>query len=123
MTNGQRVTLGVGMMCFSLMGFMPPWVHLRTDAPETRVPAGYAFITIGAQIEPSEEDQPRNGGANNRRGGQRRGTYQGVPLWLWSVEIDTRRLLLQWLAVSLVTGGLVWFQGTRGRGAPSSRSR
>ncbi len=113
MTNRQRLTLGVGMMCFSLMGFMPPWVHVRTDAPDTRRAAGYAFITMSAQIEPSEADQPRDGGSRNSRGGRGRDTYQGAPLRLWSVEVDTGRLLLQWLAVSLATAGLVWFQGTR----------
>lgn len=107
MTNRQRLTLGLGMMCFSLMGFVPPWVHIRTDVPETRVAAGYAFIAIGAQIESSDEDQPRGGGERTRRG---RGTCQGVPLRLWAVEIDTGRLLFQWLAVSLATGGLVWSQ-------------
>ena len=107
MTNRQRLTLGVGMMCFSLMGFIPPWTHVRTDAPDTRVAAGYAFITMGAQIE------PRDGGRRNSRGGRRRDTYQGTPLRLWSVEVDTGRLLLQWLAISLATAGLVWFQGTR----------
>ena len=114
MTHRQRLTLGVGMMYFSLMGFMPPWVHVRTDAPDTRVAAGYAFITMGAQIEPSDEDQPRDGGRRNSRDGRRRDTYPGALLRLWSIEVDTGRLLLQCLAVSLATADLIWLQGTRG---------
>jgi hypothetical protein len=122
MTNRQHLTVGVGMMCFSLMGLMPPWVHIRTDAPDTRISAGYAFITVGAQIEPDEENRPRDGDTRNGRFGRPRRTYRGAPLWLWSVAINTRRLLLQWLAVSLTTAGLVWFLGVRGRSSPPATS-
>ena len=118
MTNRQRLALGVGMMCFSLMGLLPPWVHVRTDEPNTRIAAGYAFITMGAQIEPDEDNRPRDGGTPNGRVGRPRRTYRGAPLGLWSATINLRRLLLQWLGVSLATAGLVWFLGDRGRPSP-----
>ncbi|MAW62857.1 MAG: hypothetical protein CL473_02615 [Acidobacteria bacterium] len=51
MTNHQRLVLGVEMMLFSLTGLMPPWVHVRTDSPTVRIPAGYSFITIGVPVQ------------------------------------------------------------------------
>ncbi len=110
MTIARRVMLSLGMMVFSLMGLLPPWVHVRADDPSERVPAGYAFITVGAPIRPDEPDDP--GGP--RRRGRLRFTYRGAPLRSWSAEIDTRRLALQWGAVSVVTGGVIWILGSVG---------
>ncbi len=121
MTNRQHLALGVGMMCFSLMGLMPPWVHVRSDQPETRVSAGYSFISVGRQIAPDERTEPSDG-----RGGRRvarfRPTYRGVPLGLWVAQIDIRRLILQWVAVSVATGGVVWVLGRPRRPSPDAQS-
>ncbi len=110
MTTGQHLALGIGMMIISLMGLMPPWVHVRVDDPATRSPAGYAFVTIGAPVPPDESET----GAGDR-GRRFRQTYQGIPLRLWAAEIDGRRLALQWTAVSLATAGAVWLLRRRRR--------
>jgi hypothetical protein len=118
MTNRQYLALGVGMMCFSLMGLMPPWVHVRPDEPNTRVSAGYAFITVGRQIAPDERDE-----APDRSGrGRFRRAYRGVPLGLRAAQIDIQRLILQWVAVSVATGGVVWILGRPRRPSPDSQS-
>ena len=108
MTLAQRVILSAGMMVFSLMGLMPPWTHVRVDDPSQRVPAGYAFVAVGAPIRPDEPD----GRGDPRRRGRFRPTYQGAPLRSWRSEIDIRRLTLQWGAVSVVTGGVIWLVGS-----------
>ena len=117
MTNRQHLALGVGMMCFSLMGLMPPWVHVRSDEPDTRVSAGYAFITLGKQIAP---DEPRDGRGGGR--GRFGRTYRGVSLRLWVAEIDLQRLILQWVAVSVATGGVVWVIGRPRRPSPDAQA-
>ncbi|HIE92983.1 MAG TPA: hypothetical protein EYQ83_09010 [Acidobacteria bacterium] len=121
MTNRQHLALGVGMMCFSLMGMMPPWVHVRSDEPDTRVSAGYAFISVGRQIAPDELTEPPDG-RGGRRFGRFRRTYRGVPLGLWAAEIDIQRLILQWVAVSVATGGVVWVLGRPRRPSPDAQS-
>ena len=105
MTPVQRTVLGTGMIVFSLMGLMPPWVHVRADDPPERVPAGYAFVTVGAPIRP-------NGPSGPRRRGLFRSSYRGTPLRSWSSEIDAGRLALQWCALSVVTGGLICLIGS-----------
>ena len=121
MTNRQHLALGVGMMCFSLMGLMPPWVHVRSDEPDTRVAAGYAFIGVGRQVAPDGAGEPRGRSRAGRFGRVNR-TYRGVPLRLWTAEIDTRRLILQWVAVSVATGGVVWVLGRPRRPSPDAQS-
>jgi hypothetical protein len=106
MTNTQHVALSGGMILFSLLGLMPPWVHVRADDPTVRIPAGHAFITIGAPVrsEVNVGEEP----AGDRR--QRRfRTYRGVPVRWWESRLDARRLAIQWLGIALVTTGLVWF--------------
>ena len=110
MTTGQHLALGVGMMIMSLMGLMPPWVHIRVDDSAVRSPAGYAFITIGASVP---TDEPETGVRDRIRRFRR--TYQGVPLRLWAAEIDGRRLAQQWSTVSLATAGAVWLLRRRRR--------
>ena len=105
MRLAQRTVLGTGMMVFSLMGLMPPWAPVRADAPSERVQAGYAFVTVGAPIRPDGPGGPR-------RRGRFRSSYRGTPLRSWSSEIDARRLALQWGALSVVTGGLIWLIGS-----------
>ncbi len=123
MTNPQHLVLGLGMTCFSLMGLMPPWVHVRSDEPDTRVSAGYAFITVGRQIVPDERDQPPDDRRKGGRVGRGRRTYRGVPVRLWTAEIDTHRLVRQWVAVSVATGAVVWVLGPRRRRpAPGTRA-
>lgn len=105
MTGTQHVTLSVGMILFSLLGLMPPWVHVRADDPTVRIPAGHAFITIGAPVQPDETgDDP---GAERRR--RRFPTYRGIPLQQWESRVDGRRLAVHWTGVGLATAGLVWF--------------
>ena len=41
-------------MLFSLIGLVPPWVHVRIDDPTVRIPVGYSFITIGVPIQVDE---------------------------------------------------------------------
>jgi hypothetical protein len=109
MTTTQRLVLGGGMTVFSLMGLLPPWVHVHADEPAERVPAGYAFVTVGAPIRP---DEPREPDGPPRRGRVRQ-TYRGTPLRSWSSEIDIRRLALQWGAVAVVTASVIGFAGSR----------
>ena len=106
MTPTQRVMLSVGMMVFSLMGLMPPWVHVHSDDPPARVSAGYAFVTLGVPIQP---DGPNGSDAPGgpRRRGRFRPSYRDAPLESWSSEIDARRLALQWGVVAVVTGGII----------------
>ncbi|HJN45857.1 MAG: hypothetical protein QGI10_14440 [Vicinamibacterales bacterium] len=111
MTAAQRIVLSLGMLIFSLMGLMPPWVHVRDGDPSARVPAGYAFITIGAPIRPAEPD----GQDDTRRRGRFRRTYRGAPLQSWSSEIDAPRLSLQWGTVTVATGGVIWLLGSTRR--------
>jgi hypothetical protein len=108
MTHRQRIILSLGMLVFSLMGLMPPWVHVRAGDSSERVPAGYAFITIGAPIRPDEPD----GADRSRRRGRFRRTYLGTPLQSWSTEIDAPRLAVQWGAVVMATGGIIWLAGS-----------
>ena len=110
MTLNQRIALSVGMLLFSLMGLMPPWVHVQANDPSSRVPVGYAFITVGVPIRPDTSTGP----GDPRRRGRFRRTYRGTPLRFWSSEIDARRLALQWSMVAVTTGAAIWLVGTGG---------
>ena len=109
MTLAQRAIIGVGMMVFGVMGLLPPWVHVYADDPPDRVPAGYAFVTVGTPVRP---DGPNDPDALPRRG-RFRPSYRGTPLRSWSSEIDLRRLAVQWGAVSVATGSLIWLVGVK----------
>ena len=76
MTLAQRAILGVGMMVFGVMGLLPPWVHVYADDPPDRVPAGYAFVTVGTPVRP---DGPNDPDALPRRG-RFRPSYRGTPV-------------------------------------------
>jgi len=114
-TNHQHLAVGFGLMLFSLIGLVPPWVHVRIDDPTVRIPVGYSFITIGVPIQVDEATR----GWPNRRSPN----YEGAPAWLWSSDINTPRLATQWAAVALVTGNVVWLLARRRRSSESKPSR
>ncbi len=114
MTTIQHVILSLGMVTFSLVGLMPPWMHARVDAPDVRVAAGSAFITVGAPVRPDTADD----------GQRRRGlpTYRGLPLRRWESRIDGRRLAMRWGGVVGATAVGIWLASpVRRRRAPADR--
>jgi len=111
MTTTQHVILSLGMVTFSLVGLVPPWMHVRVDDPEFRIAASSAFITVGTPVRPDAADD----GNHPRRPGLP--TYQGLPLRRWESRIDGRRLAVRWGSVATATALGIWL-ATPGRRRP-----
>lgn len=75
-----RIVLA-GAVLFVAMGLYPPWIETaHANAAERENPAGYALFMLPPEAE------------------------EGI---VFGVRLDTSRLLLQWLVLSVATGALV----------------
>lgn len=89
MNKNQKKVIIAGLVVIVLMGLFPPWIHTITDNPLKIERAGnYGFLL-------SPPPPGRNFPFLNEN--------------IWGVRLDVSRLLIQWILVVVIVGGLVVF--------------
>jgi hypothetical protein len=85
--NKQTIVLWIGLAVILLMGIFPPWVRtFSVKASYSEKNAGYKFILTPPQPVPEES---------------------GFGHDFFGIKLDVCRLCVQWVVVSVVTGGLI----------------
>ena len=81
MNRKQMVVLWVGLSIFLLIGIFPPWLYTSVwgEGIHPEKDAGYYFILIPPKPEKS----------------------------LMGIKLDVQRLCVQWIIVSVATGGFI----------------
>ncbi len=95
MNKKQRTIIIIGLGIILLMGLIPPWKCAFSVArlPRLERPAGYGFIFYPpspVKVAKSEEFGS---------------TFMGRPSY-WSVQLDVKRLLIQWAVVIIAMAGI-----------------
>jgi hypothetical protein len=119
MNLAQRVVILIGLLAIAALALFPPWYaayqgavaeEREGDWAPANISSGYLSMGHRPLTAP-----PAPGPIEIKLGAPERGWQASVT----ASGVDMRRLLLEWIAVAAITGGLAVILGSRRKRQPS----